>query len=51
MANVLDMASTTMKYSRVNRSETMVIHMLPKSRAARNATRMADPFCTIITHR
>ena len=49
--NVFDMASTNTKYSSVKTSDAIVTPRLPNSRSARIATRIADPFCTIITAR
>ena len=41
----------TTKYSSVNTNEASVTQVLPNSRSARSATRIADPFCTNITER
>ncbi len=49
--NVFDIASTTTKYSSVNTREAIVTPRLPNSLSARMATRIAEPFCTIITAR
>ncbi len=51
MPNVFDIASTTTKYSSTNTSDAMVTEVSPQVSWARSATRMADPFCTIITVR
>ena len=50
-ANVLAIASTNTKYSSVNPNDASVTHVLPNSRSARIATRIADPFWTNITDR
>ena len=50
-ANVFAIASTNTKYRSVNTKDASVTHVLPNSRSARIATRIAEPFCANITVR